>query len=103
MGDLSGVERHENLEEKFVIQFWSFPPLNDMLHVVCFSSLIVTVLRKYWAGNIIKEFTLKDGRVTRTSCSTSSEDVWKVRLVVLFKFTRDFHLKGSDVGYGLTN
>lgn len=28
-------------------------------HVVCFSSLIVTVLRKYWAGNIIKEFTLK--------------------------------------------
>lgn len=45
----------------------------------------------------------QDGQVTRTSCSTSSEDIWKVRLVVLFKFTRDFRLKGSDVGYGLTN
>lgn len=59
VGDLSGVERHENLEEKFVIQFWSFSPLNVMLHVVCFLSLIITVLKKYWDGNIIKVFTLK--------------------------------------------
>lgn len=58
VGDLSGVERHENLEEKFVIQLWSFP-LNDMLRVICFSSLIIPGLRRYWDGNIIKEFTLK--------------------------------------------
>lgn len=88
MGDLSGVERHKNLEEKFVIQLWSFPPLNVMLRVVCFSSLIIPGLRKYWDGNIIKEFTLKMVRPRKNmECHSnqwynSSEDTCKARLIV---------------------